>query len=47
MAHRLAAVRPGTPLVELLDVGHYPMLEAPTRFGDAVLRLLDEEGPPP
>lgn len=42
MATRLTAeARPGTPLVTLDDVGHYPMLEAPERFGAAVLRLLD------
>ena len=41
MAHRLVAARPGTELVVLPDVGHYPMLEAPARFGDAVLHLLD------
>jgi pimeloyl-ACP methyl ester carboxylesterase len=33
--------RPGTPLITLGDVGHYPMLEAPERFADAVLSLLD------
>jgi pimeloyl-ACP methyl ester carboxylesterase len=47
MAHRLVEVRPGTPLVELPDVGHYPMLEAPARFGGAVLHLLDGELPAP
>jgi pimeloyl-ACP methyl ester carboxylesterase len=42
MAERLVATRPGTPLVTLDDVGHYPMLEAPARFADAVVRLLEE-----
>jgi pimeloyl-ACP methyl ester carboxylesterase len=41
MAHRLVATRPGIELVVLPDVGHYPMLESPTRFGGAVLHLLD------
>jgi pimeloyl-ACP methyl ester carboxylesterase len=41
MAERLVAARPGTPLVTLEDVGHYPMLEAPDRFVEAVLALLD------
>jgi pimeloyl-ACP methyl ester carboxylesterase len=41
MAERLAAVRPGTPLVTLDHVGHYPMVEDPDSFSAAVLRLLD------
>ncbi|MEY2589943.1 MAG: hypothetical protein QOJ67_1927 [Acidimicrobiaceae bacterium] len=40
MAERLVAARPGTPLVTLDGVGHYPMVEDPVRFADAVLRLL-------
>lgn len=40
MTDRLLAQRPGTPLVTLDDVGHYPMLEAPGRFADAVTTLL-------
>jgi pimeloyl-ACP methyl ester carboxylesterase len=41
MAVRLTTERrPGTPLVTLDDVGHYPMLEAPERFAAAVASLL-------
>jgi pimeloyl-ACP methyl ester carboxylesterase len=37
MAHRLAERRPDATLRILDGVGHYPMLEAPERFGEAVL----------
>lgn len=37
MARRLALARPDARLVQLDRVGHYPMLEAPTRFLEAVL----------
>lgn len=42
MAERFVAARPGTPLVTLEDVGHYPMIEAPERFAEAVLTQLDD-----
>jgi pimeloyl-ACP methyl ester carboxylesterase len=41
MAHRLASLRPEARLTVFDDVGHYPMLEAPERFADAVLAGLD------
>jgi pimeloyl-ACP methyl ester carboxylesterase len=49
MAERLVATRAGAPLITFDDVGHYPMVEAPERFADAVVHLLDEalEGAPP
>lgn len=37
MADRLVAAWPDAALTVLDDVGHYPMLEAPDRFADAVL----------
>jgi len=37
MAHRLAERRPDATLTLLEGVGHYPMLEAPQTFTDAVL----------
>ena len=40
MAERLVDARPGTPLVTFDDVAHWPMIEAPTRFADAVRGLL-------
>ena len=43
MAEKLVAARPGTPLITLDGVGHYPMVEAPERFAVAVLDLLDHE----
>jgi pimeloyl-ACP methyl ester carboxylesterase len=43
MAYRFLSARPDAPLITLDGVGHYPMLEAPERFADAVLALLDGE----
>lgn len=42
MAERIVATRPNTPLVKLDGVGHYPMIEAPERFAEAVLGHLDD-----
>ncbi len=36
MADRLAAARPEARIVHLGGIGHYPMLEAPDRFLEAV-----------
>ncbi len=41
MTDRLLAARPGTPVTLLDGVGHYPMVEAPGAFADAVLAHLD------
>jgi pimeloyl-ACP methyl ester carboxylesterase len=40
MTDRLLAARPDTPLVVLEDVGHYPMVEAPETFTDALFTVL-------
>lgn len=40
MTGPLLGARPDTPLITLEAVGHYPMIEAPKRFSDAVRRLL-------
>jgi len=40
MTERLLEARPETPLITLDGVGHYPMIETPDRFADAVLQLL-------
>jgi pimeloyl-ACP methyl ester carboxylesterase len=40
MATRLQGVRPDAPLTWMPDVGHYPMLEAPSAFLDAVVPAL-------
>ncbi len=42
VAQRLAAEIPGARLTWLPDLGHYPMVEAPPRWAEAVLRFLDE-----
>jgi pimeloyl-ACP methyl ester carboxylesterase len=44
MADRLAQHRPGTNLVGLDGVGHYPMLEAPDRFLDALATVAPTTG---
>ncbi|MGH2794677.1 MAG: alpha/beta fold hydrolase [Actinomycetota bacterium] len=36
MAERFVSERPGTPLVRLDGVGHFPMIEAPHRLYDAI-----------
>ena len=41
MADRFLKQRPDAALVTLAGVGHYPMVESPQRFADAVLDLLD------
>jgi pimeloyl-ACP methyl ester carboxylesterase len=41
MTERLEAARPDATVVHLERVGHYPVLERPDRFLDAVLPLLD------
>ena len=40
MAERLTTVRADAPLITLEGVGHYPMVEAPARFAEAVRSLL-------
>ena len=40
MTDRLVEARPGTPVTVLDGVGHYPMVEDPARFADAVLAYL-------
>jgi pimeloyl-ACP methyl ester carboxylesterase len=40
MTDRLLEARPGTPLVVLDDVGHYPMVEVPDAFTDALFTVL-------
>jgi pimeloyl-ACP methyl ester carboxylesterase len=40
MATRLKGVRPDAPLDILRGVGHFPMVESPRRFEEAVLRAL-------
>jgi pimeloyl-ACP methyl ester carboxylesterase len=42
MAERFVGVRADAPLITLDEVGHYPMVEAPERFAEAVLHMLDE-----
>lgn len=40
MTDRFLEARPDAPRTVLTGVGHYPMIEAPDRFADAVLALL-------
>ena len=40
MAERFVSERPGTPLVRLGGVGHFPMLESPGRLFDAIEQAL-------
>jgi pimeloyl-ACP methyl ester carboxylesterase len=40
MPEKLAQVRPRTPIIWLEDVAHYPMVETPERFANAVLHHL-------
>ncbi len=44
MAQQLATRRADATLRVLEGVGHYPMLEAPDRFGEAVISALDATG---
>ena len=41
MTDQLVGVRPDADLITLDGVGHYPMIEAPDRFADALMQLLD------
>lgn len=40
MAERFASERPGTPVVRLSGVGHFPMIEAPDRLYDVIVQAL-------
>jgi pimeloyl-ACP methyl ester carboxylesterase len=40
MAHRLCGAREDARLITLDGVGHYPMIETPDRFAEALLELL-------
>ncbi len=46
IAERLAVEIPGSRLTWLDDLGHYPMLEDPSRWADAVLSFLAAQGHP-
>ncbi len=37
MTDEFVKARPGTPVTVLDNVGHYPMIESPRRFADAVI----------
>ena len=41
IAERVAAMVPGAQLTWLEELGHYPMLEAPQQWAEAVLRFID------
>ncbi len=43
MLERLRGARPETKAVQLEDAGHYPMVECPVAFVDAVERMLEHE----
>jgi pimeloyl-ACP methyl ester carboxylesterase len=47
MALRLIEARPDARLVTLAGIGHYPMVEAPAQFSDALVALLDRDDPDP
>jgi pimeloyl-ACP methyl ester carboxylesterase len=42
MTDEFVKARPGTPVAILDNVGHYPMIESPRRFADAVCAALAE-----
>jgi pimeloyl-ACP methyl ester carboxylesterase len=42
MTDEFVQARPGTPVTVLDNVGHYPMIESPRRFADAVCTYLAE-----